>query len=878
MVKSETQSIIEFCNKNDIKWFPIKLKMPEKIPMIIKEDCYYSTTIDKKTGQEKDCYIPKQSDFDREKGYIGEEVLKQRQELVDQYEYIAIDTHKIQQIDCDSEKAKEHFMNNDYTKYKPYFLSVNKKLPHIFVRFQQKYDDMSDLLINNQKRHEYYEKDENGKTIDDGIHYDLLTGQWSYVRKDTIVYNTHNKKMMIDKETEKIVFPEIFQEYKPKKQQKEKQETNKKEKQEEKQEEVEVNEETVKKVLKKISQEKKQQIKEIKDEKEKEIKKRNYKKTTEIIEKIINTEDDKFKELKAYLECLKPFRFEEYTNYLKLTTIVKSNYGEESFETYDNICKNYKGYKKNDNIKIWQSVKSEKISLGTLLFWCKEDDFNKYSEIIVNKYKDLTISDNFCCEILSLINQNIIWKDGNLYYYDGKIWRNGEYAMLMFKDFIDNDLYNYINLHILSCHTKTGNIQKLISQLNRIQKQSGKKDIIETSKQHKFKFNKDDDETVEFNKDWFLFPMKSKVYNLLTEEFEDYTREMYITETCGYDYVKPKEQIDIDKENKIDEEFDNLLNKIFTNEEIKRKFLMICSTGLENRLNQKIHFFTGCGGNGKSLLCDYLNAVYSKLYKSADTEIITLNGKKDDVKLAEISNKRVVMFPEPDKTQKINAGIMRKITGEAKLNARFLYQNGTEKKNVGTYIVCSNSMPTLSAEPEVADARRFEIIPFKSLFTQEKHLIDHKQNIFEADVSLLQKAEYFRNSFLKKLFESHKEYKKNGYKYNVIEEGEQLKKKYFEKSMTLINFLNEYFDFTESDEDIITFKQIYDFFKECDMTKQLTKEERRKYNRNGFEEYFESNIYYKSRYVKKHKKFNQAVLIKLKPKAGYEDNFICDEE
>ena len=62
------------------------------------------------------------------------------------------------------------------------------------------------------------------------------------------------------------------------------------------------------------------------------------------------------------------------------------------------------------------------------------------------------------------------------------------------------------------------------------------------------------------------------------------------------------------------------------------------------------------------------------------------------------------------------------------------------------------------------------------------------------------------------------------------------------------------------------------------MSKTLTKEEKRRYNRNGFEEYFESNIYYKSRYVKKHKVLNQTVLIKLKPKQGYEDNFISDEE
>ena len=43
----------------------------------------------------------------------------------------------------------------------------------------------------------------------------------------------------------------------------------------------------------------------------------------------------------------------------------------------------------------------------------------------------------------------------------------------------------------------------------------------------------------------------------------------------------------------------------------------------------------------------------------------------------------------------------------------------------------------------------------------------------------------------------------------------------------IFQFFNENYEFTENEKDIIPFKKIYDFFKDCDMTKQLTKEERR---------------------------------------------------
>jgi len=818
-----SQNIVDFCEENRIKWFPINLEIKEVDGEIKK-------ILHSKVDIYENYYITKMTDFKT----LTDKELRSRQKEADEYEYIALDTNDICQLDIDSIKAKDKF--KDLLKDNPYYLSATKKMPHIFCKINKdKYPKTKERKY--KDRHPYNKDD---------IDIDILTGQWAYVKKDM---NVINPSLNINDFTDLLYKYVISQP---------KEELKEDKKEEPKEELKDIKKEDIKKVLKEMQKEKSEKIKHLKDEKEKKQQQINQKKQTEILEKIIIKDEDQFKELKEYLECLSRERFENYDNWMKLTTIVKSNYGNDSYDIFDLYCKKYKNYNKIDNKKNWDKLKSEKISLGTLLFWCKEDNFNKYSEIILNKYKDLHISDKFCCEILQLINDNIIWKDGILYYYDGKIWTNGQMAQLKFKDFIDNELYDYINLHILSCHTKTANITKLISQLNRIQTQKGKNEIIETSKQPNFKFNKDNDESVIFDKDWEYFPMKSKVYNLLTEKFVDYKKDMYITNQCGYDYIKPTEQ-------KV-KDFNELLNKIFVDESIKEKFLMICSTGLENRLIQKIHFFTGCGGNGKSLLCDYLSYVFTKYYKLADTEIITLNGKKDDVKLAEISNKRIIMFPEPDKTQKINAGIMRKITGEKSINARFLYQNKTDNKNVGTYIVCSNSMPALSAEPEIADARRFEILPFKSLFTTDDKMIDEKNNIFKADISLLEKGEYFRDAFLNLLLESHKKYKKNNYIYNIIEEGEELKKKYFEKSMTLINFLNEYYDMTDNEDDVIKFCDLYNLFKNSEFYRELSKDEKRRFNRNGFIEYFESNIYYKSRFVKKHKILNQSVLIKLKEK------------
>lgn len=832
-----SQKMPEFLTENDISWFPVKLqfrKVGEK---------------EKKEPQYTDYYMPKCTDFQT----LSKEEIIKRQELIDDYDYIAIDTNKIQQFDIDDKETLEEYKH--LLKDNPYFLSVKKKLPHIFCKL-----DLDKLPKNG---------DGKPKNCHQVGKFDLLCGLWSYVHKDQLVYNPLSK---INNFTNKFI--DILQQEEPKKKQKE--ESKKKPKEEPKEElkdepkeepKEEPLEKDIKKVINKITKEKKQKIKEIKDEKEQKQQIKNHKNQINIIEKIINKDDNEFKELTEYLECLNKNRFEIYENWLKLATIVKQNYGEKSYPVFDSYCKKYKGYNKKDNIDIWDKCKSNDISLGTLLFWCKEDNFNKYSEIILNKYKDLQITDKFCCEILTLITDNIIWKNETLYVYDGQLWQSGTGAINKFKDIIDNELYDYINLHILSCYTKTSDISKLISQLRRITTQRGKDDIIKTSKQPQFKFNKDNDDII-FNKDWHFVPMKTKVYDLIEENFIDYRKDMYITTKLNYDYIEPKKEEEKNEFKKVYDEFDRLLNKIFPNPLIKEKFLMICSTGLENRLKQNVHIFTGVGGNGKSLLCNYLSVVLQQFYTLGDTQIITYGGKKDETKIANMASKRIIMFPEPDKLKKIDVGELKKYTGEKNINARKIYETKNDNINTGTYIICCNTLPLLSEAPDQAVKRRFDITPFVSLFTTDKTMIDSSKNIYEADITLEQKGETYKLAFFKMIIEAHKEYKKNSYCYKVIEECTNRTKNYYEKSNVLHTFFIEKYKLTDDENDKIFVKDIYENFRNDETYKLLTKEEKRIYNRTSIIEFIESNINYKTRYVQD----RQATLIKIKQNYDYNDD------
>lgn len=143
MIKTK---ILDYIKNHHILWQPIKI----------------TTTIDEKGKQLKKPipigdYTPNLSDYKN----ISEDVIKTRQKNIDKTELIAINTNIIQQFDIDDDLGI--FKING-----PYFESITKKLPHYFFK-----------LIETETTGD--------RKAFSGA--DLLNGQWSYCKKDAIVFD-----------------------------------------------------------------------------------------------------------------------------------------------------------------------------------------------------------------------------------------------------------------------------------------------------------------------------------------------------------------------------------------------------------------------------------------------------------------------------------------------------------------------------------------------------------------------------------------------------------------------------------------------------------------------------------------------------------------
>lgn len=133
-----TTPITEFLNNNGILWEPIGLN--KKVPIQIGN------------------YKPDPTDYK-----LHRDVIVARQKTPS--EYIAIFTNEIAQYDIDIE---------DYTvpevfKNLPYFQSVTKRLPHYFCKVEDATNDRHCPIAG-----------------------DLLCGQWSYCKRNAVVFNPNN--------------------------------------------------------------------------------------------------------------------------------------------------------------------------------------------------------------------------------------------------------------------------------------------------------------------------------------------------------------------------------------------------------------------------------------------------------------------------------------------------------------------------------------------------------------------------------------------------------------------------------------------------------------------------------------------------------------
>ena len=161
------------------------------------------------------------------------------------------------------------------------------------------------------------------------------------------------------------------------------------------------------------------------------------------------------------------------------------------------------------------------------------------------------------------------------------------------------------------------------------------------------------------------------------------------------------------------------IKDIFPNHETREYMLKwFASMAGGHTSDELFHFLIGSGANGKSKLQELLKLTYGEYCVTVPVTMFT--GQRGEAQgctsaYEHIRNKRIVFIQEPDSGQRINAGILKELSGGDSLYSRGLYQKAKEFKPQATFALITNHKPAVPADDQ-ALWRRLRICAFPTKF------------------------------------------------------------------------------------------------------------------------------------------------------------------
>lgn len=225
-------------------------------------------------------------------------------------------------------------------------------------------------------------------------------------------------------------------------------------------------------------------------------------------------------------------------------------------------------------------------------------------------------------------------------------------------------------------------------------------------------YEKDDLEKL-MNMNRTLFAFTDGVVDLTTGEFRSIAPSDYISLTCGY---KHPSKSNSEVRNKIKKFFYG----IFEDQETAEALIRIMSSCLfgGNRW-EEFYCLTGKGSNGKGVLSDCMSYVFGDYFYTVDVTLFTkpLERKDQPVPaLVDARYKRMMMTSEPEPTDTLQEGLIKKMSGNDMVEARTLHS-----KNIVRYVppyklfIQANGVPAMN-RISLAIQRRMKVIEFPFIF------------------------------------------------------------------------------------------------------------------------------------------------------------------
>ena len=468
-------------------------------------------------------------------------------------------------------------------------------------------------------------------------------------------------------------------------------------------------------------------------------------------------------------ECITSKHAESYEDWIKLGWTLR-NIDYRLLDSWMDISRLSSKYIEGECQKMWNQMRSDTMGMGTLRWIAKQDNPQKYEEIVdsnVWDIIDLAIrSDGAHFDVgnvvFNMFKDQFRYTPNNTWYMyrpDLHRWIRSKEGLKLrvivstkvCRKFMTRQLYwsgeahrNHDNEELRSKYESYAEKARKISHKL---KDEGYKDSIIKACKSLFT-----DETFEILLDSHpnLIGFENGVYDLRLHEFRDGLPDDYISFCTGRNYRTYNHDTIEAKE------IASYLSQVYTNANIRKYMVDIMSCILDGSIRQeKLYIFTGSGSNSKSVLLNLIQHALGEYYCILPIALLTQKRSSSNSAQSELERtkgRRIAVMQEPGESEKLNVGLMKELTGGDRILCRGLFKEPIEFRPQFKMIMTCNDLPEVPSD-DGGTWRRIRVLEHISKFTDNPD--PTKPNEFPLDPELSGKIETWADTFISMLIDNH---------------------------------------------------------------------------------------------------------------------------
>jgi P4 family phage/plasmid primase-like protien len=212
-----------------------------------------------------------------------------------------------------------------------------------------------------------------------------------------------------------------------------------------------------------------------------------------------------------------------------------------------------------------------------------------------------------------------------------------------------------------------------------------------------------------------LIGFDNGIYDLASGEFRDGSPEDMVSFSTRTSYV------DYDPECDDVREIRRFFEQVQPEPRVREYLLRLFGSFINGSIREeRFHFFTGVGCNGKSVTVDLFERAMGDYCCKLPVSLLTQKRAASNAassEIARLKGKRFACLQEPGNEEVLNVGLMKELTGGDRIMARALYQEPIEFRPAFKMAMICNNLPEVRSD-DGGTWRRIKCVKFCSRFVE----------------------------------------------------------------------------------------------------------------------------------------------------------------